>query len=82
MWAFTLAFEFRLEKPQGTPLFSSVLNVAIAAFGLQPIFAMLMPRKHRVLSFKPQLRFEWRGQGGQNKTEQPDHSASLGDSIT
>jgi hypothetical protein len=34
--------------------------------------------KHRVLSFKPQLRLEWRGQ---NETEQPDHSASLGDSI-
>jgi hypothetical protein len=38
--------------------------------------------KHRVLSFKPQLRLEWRGHGGQNETEQPDHSASLGDSIT
>src|SRR5882762_4636008 len=38
--------------------------------------------KHRVLSFKPQLRLEWRGQHGQNETEQPDHSASLGDSIT
>jgi hypothetical protein len=38
--------------------------------------------KHRVLSFKPQLRLEWRGQHGQNETEQPDHSASLGDSTT
>src|SRR5882672_6896308 len=38
--------------------------------------------KHRVLSFKPQLRLEWRGQDGQNETEQPDHSASLGDSMT
>jgi hypothetical protein len=38
--------------------------------------------KHCVLSFKPQLRLEWRGQDGQNVTEQPDHSASLGDSIT
>jgi hypothetical protein len=38
--------------------------------------------KHRVLSFKPQLRLEWRGQHGQSETEQPDHSASLGDSIT
>jgi hypothetical protein len=38
--------------------------------------------KHRVLCFKPQLRLEWRGQHGQNETEQPDHSASLGDSIT
>src|SRR3984957_4372656 len=38
--------------------------------------------KHRILSFKPQLRLEWRGQGGQNETEQPDHSASLGDSLT
>jgi hypothetical protein len=38
--------------------------------------------KHRVLSFKPHLRLEWRGQDGQNETEQPDHSASLVDSIT
>src|SRR5258707_2624306 len=38
--------------------------------------------KHRVLSFKPQLRLEWRGQDGQSEIEQPDHSASLGDSIT
>src|SRR4051794_31255816 len=38
--------------------------------------------KHRVLSFKPQLRLERRGQDGKNETEQPDHSASLGDSIT
>src|SRR5437879_7844181 len=38
--------------------------------------------KRRVLGFKPQLRLERRGQDGQNETEQPDHSASLGDSIT
>jgi hypothetical protein len=38
--------------------------------------------KHRILSFKPQLRLEWRGQDGQNETEQPDHSTSLGDSVT
>ena len=38
--------------------------------------------EHRVLSFKPQLRLEGRGQDGQSETEQSDHSASLGDSIT
>src|SRR5229473_8012828 len=38
--------------------------------------------KHRVLSLKSNLRLEWGGQDGQNETEQPDHSASLGDSIT
>src|ERR1700751_2016847 len=38
--------------------------------------------KHHVLGFKPQLRLEWRGQDGQNETEQPDHSANLGVSIT
>jgi hypothetical protein len=38
--------------------------------------------KHRVLSLKPQLRLEWQGHDGQNEIEQPDHSASLGDSIT
>jgi hypothetical protein len=38
--------------------------------------------EHRILSFKPQLRLEWRGQDGQSETEHPDHSTSLGDSIT
>src|SRR5258708_25358976 len=38
--------------------------------------------KPRVLSLKPQLRPEWRGQDGQSETEQLDHSASLCDSIT
>src|ERR1700692_3007611 len=38
--------------------------------------------KHRILSFKPQLRLEWQRQDGQHETEQPDHSASLCDSIT
>jgi hypothetical protein len=36
--------------------------------------------KNRALGFKPDLRLEWRGK--QNETEQPNHSASLGDSIT
>jgi hypothetical protein len=36
--------------------------------------------KHRVLSLKSNLRLEWGGQDGQNETEQPDHSANLGDS--
>jgi hypothetical protein len=38
--------------------------------------------KHRVLSFKPQRRLERQGHDGQNEIEQPDHSASLGDSMT
>jgi hypothetical protein len=38
--------------------------------------------KHRVLSFKPQLRLEWQGQDGQKETEQPDHFASLSDSTS
>src|ERR1700720_2820401 len=37
--------------------------------------------EHRILRLKPALRLEWRGKDGQNETEQPDHSASLGDSI-
>src|SRR5258708_23157257 len=48
---------------------------------LAPQNNQLMP-KHRVLSFKPDLRLEWRGQDGQNETEQSDHSASLGDFVT
>ena len=38
--------------------------------------------KHRILSLKPHLRLERRGQDGQDKTQKPDHSVSLGDSIT
>jgi hypothetical protein len=38
--------------------------------------------KHSTLSFKPQLRPEWRGQDGQNETGQPNHAASLSDAIT
>jgi hypothetical protein len=37
--------------------------------------------KHRVLSFKPQLRLEWRGQDGQDETQKTDDSASLVDSV-
>src|ERR1700688_2175876 len=38
--------------------------------------------KHRVLSLKPHLRFDWRDQDGQDETQKPDHFASLGDSVT
>ena len=47
-----------------------------------PSQANQLMSKHRVLSFKPPLRLEWRGQDSQNETEQPDRSTSLGDSIT
>src|SRR6476646_1890939 len=48
----------------------------------------LTPQDHQLMSergifsLKPDLRLEWRGQDGKSETEQPDHSASLGDSIT
>ena len=38
--------------------------------------------EHRVLSLKPHFRPEWRGQDGQDETQKPYHSASLGDSVT
>jgi hypothetical protein len=34
-----------------------------------------------ILSLKPALRLEWRGQHGQNKANQRDHLANLADSI-
>jgi hypothetical protein len=37
--------------------------------------------KRGVLSLKPYLRLERRGQDGQDETEKPGHSASLGDSV-
>ena len=41
----------------------------------------LMPEYH-ILGFKPDLRLERREQNGQNKAEQQDHRAKLGDSLT
>jgi hypothetical protein len=38
--------------------------------------------EHGVLSLKPHFRPEWRGQDGQDETQKPYHSASLGDSVT
>ena len=35
-----------------------------------------------IFGLKPDLRLEWRGQGGHHETQKPDHSASLGDSTT
>src|SRR6202040_2398801 len=36
--------------------------------------------KHRVLSLKPDLRLEQRGQHGQDKPDEPDHRGNLADS--
>src|ERR1700730_1665920 len=38
--------------------------------------------EHRILRLKPALRLDRRRQDGQSETQHPDHSASLGDSIT
>jgi hypothetical protein len=35
-----------------------------------------------IFGLKPDLRLEWRGQGGHDETQKPDHPASLGDSVT
>ena len=42
-----------------------------------PQNSQLMP-KHRVLSLKLHLRFDWRGQDGQDETQKPDLSVSSG----
>jgi hypothetical protein len=36
--------------------------------------------EHGILSLKPDLRLEWRGERGQNKPNQRDHRANLADS--
>src|ERR1700737_515342 len=38
--------------------------------------------EHGSFGLKPDLRLEWRGQGGHDETQKPDHSVSLGDSVT
>ena len=63
------------EKP------AVVIGEPSPAFQLTPQDDQLMS-ENRILRLKPALRLERRGQDGQNETEQPDHSASLGDSIT
>ena len=40
-----------------------------------PQNSQLMP-KYRVLSLKPHLRLDWRGQDGQDETQKPDQAAS------
>src|SRR5215831_10773672 len=40
-----------------------------------PQNSQLMP-KYRVLSLKPHLRLDWRGQDSQDETQKPDHSTS------
>src|SRR6202171_4352015 len=57
-----------------------VVSETSRALQLAPQDHQLMS-EHRVLSFKPHLRLERRGQDVQNETDQPDHSSSLGDSI-
>jgi hypothetical protein len=52
------------------------------ALHLTPQNDQLMP-ECRILCFKPALRLEWRGQDGQEKTEQCKHCAlTLGDSFS
>ena len=63
------------EKP------AVVIGEPSPAFQLTPQDEQLMS-ENRILRLQPALRLERRGQDGQNETEQPDHSASLGDSIT
>ncbi|HET8971990.1 MAG TPA: hypothetical protein VFN63_01760, partial [Pseudolabrys sp.] len=52
-----------------------------AALHLAPQNDQLMS-EYRILSFKPALRLEWRGQDSHYKTQQHDHRAlTLGDSF-
>src|SRR5258708_12890043 len=50
--------------------------------------AQLAPQNDQLMSergifgLKPDLRLEWRSQGGHDETQKPDHSASLGDFVT
>ena len=51
------------------------------ALHLPPQNDQLMSER-RILCFKPALRLEWRGQDGQDETEQRNHGAlTLGDSF-
>jgi hypothetical protein len=43
---------------------------------VSPGFSQLMSERG-ILSLQPDLRLEWRGQDRQDKTQEPDHSASL-----
>jgi hypothetical protein len=58
-----------------------VVRETSPALQLTPQDRQLMS-EHRILSLKPDLRLEWRGQDRQDETQEPDHFAGLGDSIT
>src|SRR6476646_10151915 len=58
-----------------------VVREMSAALQLTPQDHQLMSERG-ILSLQPDLRLEWRGQDRQDKTREPDHSASSGDSIT
>ena len=58
-----------------------VVREMSAALQLTPQDHQLMSERG-ILSLQPDLRLEWRGQDRQDKTQEPDRSASLGDSIT
>src|SRR4029077_5598048 len=45
-------------------------------------FAAGYPETEKLREVLLKLNETWQGQDGQNETEQPNHSASLGDSIT
>ena len=57
-----------------------VVREMSAALQLTPQDHQLMSERG-ILSLQPDLRLEWRGQDRQDKTQEPDQSASLGNSI-
>src|SRR5258705_1282639 len=58
-----------------------VVREMSAALQLTPQDHQLMSERG-ILSLKPDLRLEWRGQDRHDEPQEPDHSVSLGDSIT
>src|ERR1700736_3898487 len=56
-----------------------VVSETSPALQLAPQDHQLMSERG-ILSLKPDLRLEWRGQDRHDETQEPDHSASLGDS--
>src|SRR5712664_2891345 len=56
-----------------------VVRETSPALQLTPQDRQLMSERG-MLSLKPDLRLEWRGQDRHDETQEPDHSASLGDS--
>src|ERR1700730_9550502 len=66
--------------------FSAGVNTNMSAFDFRQAHLHFAPQNNQlmsergILSLKPGVRLEWRGQDGQDEPDEPDHRGNLADS--